>query len=88
VETNEVFTKANATRSKTGLLHSNQADYLMKIQRGVCPECGQSLFCDEDIVVTKAIPENPKRARPRKHNGTLVHRICASKLKGTLMKNQ
>ena len=88
VETNECFTKANAARSKTRLLHSNQADYLSKVQRGVCPECGQSLFNDEDVVVTKVIPNKPKKGRPRKYDGTLVHRICASKLKGSLTKNQ
>jgi RNA-directed DNA polymerase len=88
VETNECFTKANAARSKTRLLHSNQADYLSKVQRGLCPECGQSLFNDEDLVVTKVIPNKPKKGRPRKYDGTLVHRICASKLKSQFTKNQ
>jgi hypothetical protein len=55
---------------------------------GVCPECSQSLFCDEDIVVTKAIPKKSKKRRLKKYDGTLVHRICASKLKGSFMKNQ
>jgi hypothetical protein len=88
VETNECFTKANAARLKTRLLHSNQDDYLSKVQRRMCPECGQSLFNDKDVVVTKVIPDKPKKGRPKKYNGTLVHRICASKLKVSLTKNQ
>lgn len=88
VKTNECFAKANVTRSKTGLLQSYQADYLSKIQHGVCPECGQSLFSDEDTVITNRIPEKPKKGRPRRYDGTLVHRICASKLKGSPVENQ
>lgn len=87
VETNECFAKANVTRSKTGLLQSYQADYLLKVQRGICPECGQSLFGEEDAIVTTKIFYEPKRGRPRKYDGTLVHRICALKLKDST-KNQ
>lgn len=89
VEVNECFAKANVTRSKTALSQSYQADYLLKVQRGICPECGQSLFDEEDIIVTKEIPNKIKKGRPRKYDGTLVHRICASKLKGmSTTKNQ
>ena len=83
-----MFTKTNVTRSKTGLLQSYHADYLLKVQRGVCPECGQSLFGEEDTVITKEIFTKSKKGRPRKYDGILVHRICALKLKDFSVKNQ
>ena len=82
VKVNECFVKANVTRSKTGLLQSYHADYLSKVQKGVCPVCNQSLFSDEDTVITQGIPKKSNKGRPRRYDGTLVHRICASKLKG------
>jgi len=88
VKVNECFAKANVTRSKTGLLQSNHADYLLKVQKGVCLECDQSLFIEEDTVIIQGIPEKPKKGRPRRYSGTLIHRICASKLKSLLLKNQ
>lgn len=87
VKVNECFVKANATRSKTSLLQSNQADYLSKVQKGVCPECGQSLLGEEDTVIIQGISSN-KKGRPRRYDGTLVHRICASKQKNLLLKDQ
>ena len=87
VKVNECFVKANVTRSKTSLLQSNQADYLSKVQKGVCPDCGQSLFGEEELVVIQGTPFS-KRGRPRRYNGTLVHRICALKRKGSLPKDQ
>ena len=83
LKTNECFVKANAARSKTGLLQSNRADYLLKVQKGVCPECGQSLFGGEDTVIVQGTSSTAK-GRPRRYSGTLVHRICAAKLKGLL----
>ena len=84
VKANECFVKA---RSKTSFLQSNQADYLSKVQKGVCPDCGQSLFGEEEVVVIQGTPFS-KRKRPRPYNGTLVHKIRASKRKGSLPKNQ
>jgi len=82
MKVNECFVKANVTRSKTGLLQSNQADYLSKVQKGVCPECNQSLFGEEDTIILQGIPKKFKKGRPRRYDGILVHRICALKLKG------
>jgi len=39
VKVNECFAKVNVARSKTGFLQSNQADYLLKVQKRVCLEC-------------------------------------------------
>ena len=65
---NECFVKANATRSKTSLLQSNQADYLSKVQKGVCPECGQSLLDEKDTVAIQGISSN-KKGRSRRYDG-------------------
>lgn len=81
VKVNECFAKANVAHSKTKLLHSNQADYLLKIQKGVCPVCEQSLLDEESVVYSQS--STRKRGKPRKYDGILVHRVCGNQLKAT-----
>lgn len=43
VKINECFVKANAAHARKAVLQSNHQEYLSKIQKGLCTECGQSI---------------------------------------------
>lgn len=85
LEVNEVFEKAERARARTELLNNNAEDYLLRIQRGICPICEDNLLNGEDVtILVDAVRETKRRGRPRKVGGDLVHWVCSLQYKSLL----
>lgn len=67
--------KRNSSLAKNALLTGGSRDALSKLQKGLCPVCGESLFSDEELEIHHIIPRKEGGDHSLR-NLVLLHKYC------------